>query len=64
VKPNRDDIQVDHDYKPVVGSGGLPNGAAKIHYIVSLTVRDRHDFGEIYNPSPTTTRMTCDKYTS
>ncbi|SFN78439.1 TadE/TadG family type IV pilus assembly protein [Sphingomonas sp. OK281] len=57
-------VEVNYDYKPVVSSGWLPNGAAKIRYIASFIVRDRRDFGEIYNPSPVATRMTCDKYTS
>ncbi|RZL72695.1 MAG: histidine kinase [Sphingomonas sp.] len=57
-------VEINYDYKPVVGTGWLPNGAAKIRYTASFIVRDRRDFGQIYNPSPTATRMTCDKYTS
>ena len=40
VKPSQDDTQVDHHYKPVVGTGGLQNDAVKIHHIASFTVRD------------------------
>lgn len=57
-------VEVNYDYKPVAGTGWLPNGAAKIHYIASFIVRDRRDFTEIYNPSPAATRMTCDLHTS
>lgn len=56
-------VEINYDYKPIAGTAWLPNGATKIHYIASFIVRDRRDFGEIYNPSPAATRMTCDQYT-
>ncbi len=67
VSPNNSGVmfvEINYDYKPVVGTAWLPGGAAKIHYIASFIVRDRRDFVEIYNPSPIATRMTCDKYSS
>ena len=57
-------VEINYDYKPVAGTGWLPGGASKLHYIASFIVRDRRDFGEIYNPSPAATRNTCDTYSS
>lgn len=37
---------------------------ARIHYVATFIVRDRRDFSQLYNPSPTATRITCDKYTT
>ena len=67
VSPNNSGVmfvEINYDYKPVVGTGWLPNGAAKLRYIASFIVRDRRDFGQVYNPSPAATLMTCNKYTS
>lgn len=57
-------VEINYDYKPVAGTGWLPGGAAKLHYIASFIVRDRRDFGQVYNPSPAATRNTCDTYSS
>lgn len=56
-------VEINYDYQPIVSSKWLPAGAEKIHYIASFIVRDRRDFSQIYNPSPTAQRSTCDKYT-
>jgi len=45
-------------------SGTRLTSRAYIHYVATFIVRDRRDFSQIYNPSPTATRMTCDKYTT
>jgi Flp pilus assembly protein TadG len=57
-------VEINYNYKPIVGTRWLPNGAAKIRYIASFIVRDRRDFTEIYNPATAVTRMTCNLYTS
>lgn len=55
-------VEINYDYKPVVGAWLF--GAAKIHYTASFIVRDNRLFGQIYNPSPTATRSTCDLHTT
>lgn len=37
--------------------------ATRIHDLASYVVRDRRDYSQIYNPSPTATRSTCNLYT-
>lgn len=54
-------VEINYDYQPLFGSMFL--GTKRIHNIASLIVRDRRDFTMLYNPSPTATRMTCNKYT-
>jgi len=50
---------------PICGREMMPQGGgARIRYSATFIVRDRRAFGAIYNPSPTATRMTCDKYTT
>lgn len=53
-------VEINYDYKPVVGVWLF--GATRIHYIASFVVRDNRDFGQVYNPSPTATRSTCNLY--
>lgn len=55
-------VEVNYDYQRLFGSTFM--GPAKLHYVASFIVRDRRDFAQLYNPSPTATRSTCDKYTS
>lgn len=55
-------VEVNYLTKPLFGT--WLTSPARIHYVASFIVRDRRDFAQIYNPSPTATRMTCDKYTS
>jgi hypothetical protein len=55
-------VEVNYLTKPLFGT--WLTSPARIHYVASFIVRDRRDFGQIYNPSPTATRMTCDKYTA
>ena len=56
-------VEVNYNYKPLI-SGYLIGNAERIHYTASFIVRDNRDFSHIYNPSPTSTPSTCDKYTT
>lgn len=53
-------VEVNYQYKPVVGNWLF--GTSRIHYVASFIVRDNRDFAQIYNPSPTATRSTCNLY--
>ena len=53
-------VEINYDYKPVVGQWLM--GTHRMHYIASFIVRDNRDFAQIYNPSPTATRSTCNLY--
>jgi Flp pilus assembly protein TadG len=55
-------VEVNYLYQPIVGNWLL--GVSRIHYVASYVVRDNRDFTQIYNPSPTVARMTCDKYSA
>ena len=54
------DTKTNYLTKPLFGS--WLTSPARIHYGAPFIVRDKRDFGQPYNPSPTATRMTCDKY--
>ena len=55
-------VEINYLTKPLFGT--WLTSPARLHYIASFIVRDRRDFAQIYNPSPTATRMTCNLYTS
>lgn len=55
-------VEINYDYKPIVGNWLF--GASRIHYIASFIVRDNRDFVQLYNPSPTATRATCNLYST
>jgi Flp pilus assembly protein TadG len=55
-------VEINYDYKPVINFG--LNTARKITYVASLVVRDNRDLTQVYNPSPTATSMTCNRYTA
>lgn len=55
-------VEINYDYQPIVGAWIYGN--PRIQYSASFIVRDRRDFRQIYNPSPSATRLTCDKYTT
>jgi hypothetical protein len=55
-------VEVNYDYTPAINFG--LNTARKISYVASMVVRDNRDLTRIYNPNPTATSMTCDKYTA
>ena len=53
-------VEVNYLYQPITGSWLM--GPSRIHSVASFIVRDRRTFSQIYNPSPTATRATCDIY--
>ncbi|HEX4693505.1 hypothetical protein [Sphingomonas sp.] len=53
-------VEINYLYKPVVGNWLF--GTMRIHYVASFIVRDNRDFAQIYNPSPTAARATCNLY--
>ncbi len=57
-------VEVNYEYEPLIGVRWISNGATRIHYIASFIVRDRRNFSQIFNPAPTATRMSCDKFTA
>jgi hypothetical protein len=57
-------VEINYDYQPVVGSAWVPNGLLQLHYNASFVVRDKRTFSQIFNPAPTATKYTCDRYTA
>lgn len=60
-------VEVNYEYNPVVSDRWLPAGTTRLSYIASFIVRDRRDFTQIFNPTPsvaTNQKMTCDRYTT
>lgn len=57
-------VEINYDYAPVISSLWIPNGFARIRYIASYVVRDKRVFDRVYNPSPTATPYTCDRFTA
>jgi hypothetical protein len=55
-------VEVNYDYQRLFGSTFM--GPVKLHYVASFLVRDRRDLSQLFNPAPTATRSTCDKYTT
>lgn len=55
-------VEINYLTEPLFGT--WLTSPARIHYVATFIVPDRRDFSQIYNPSPTATRMTCDKYTT
>ena len=55
-------VEVNFQYKPLFGSMFV--SPQIVHYSASFTVRDNRDFTRVYNPTPTATASTCDKYTA
>lgn len=53
-------VEVNYQYQPVIGNWLF--GTSRIHYVASFIVRDNRDFAQIYNPSPTAVRATCNLY--
>ena len=52
-------IEVNYQYTPIVGAW-LVGSPPPMRYVASFIVRDRRIFTQIYNPSPTVTKSTCD----
>jgi len=57
-------IEVNYEYRPVVGTAWLPSGSARIHATAAFVVRDRRNFDQIYNPDPAAPRYYCDAYSA
>lgn len=56
-------VELNYRYQPLVSHYFVGN--PRLHYVASFAVRsDKRDYTQIYNPTPTATRSTCDKYTS
>ncbi|MFT4026669.1 MAG: histidine kinase [Novosphingobium sp.] len=54
-------VEINYRYTPMFT---WLSSASDLRYVASFIVRDPRDFTQIYNPSPTVTRSTCDLYTS
>lgn len=57
-------IEVNYDYRPIVGTAWLPGGSARIHATAAFVVRDRRNFDQIHNPDPAAPRYYCDAYSA
>lgn len=56
-------IELNFKYTPLVTAYFV--GTPRIHYVASFVVRsDKRDYSQIFNPAPTVTPSTCDKYTT
>ena len=55
-------VEVNFNYQPMFSAMFIKN--RQIHYTASFIVRDKRDFSQIFNPSPTAPRATCDLYTA
>lgn len=55
-------VEINYLTKPLFGT--WLTAPIRIHYIASFIVRDKRLFDQIYNPSPASTRATCNLYTS
>jgi len=54
-------VEINYLYTPLIGKGWFTS-AKTIRYVASFVVRDNRDYGQVYNPSPTSNRATCDLY--
>jgi Flp pilus assembly protein TadG len=55
-------VEVNYEYDPLFTNWMLTSG--RIHYTASFIVRDRRDFTQVYNPTPSAVRATCDRHTT
>lgn len=55
-------VEVNYQYQPIFGTIFI--SPTVIHYSSSFIVRDNRDFSQLYNPSPTATRYTCDLHSA
>lgn len=54
-------VEVNYRYTPIFS---WLSGASDLRFVASYLVRDSRDFKQIYNPSPSATRLTCNLYSS
>lgn len=57
-------VEINYEYQPVIALSWIYQQRSRLHYTASYLVRDNRDFQQIYNPAPTATRYTCDRYTA
>jgi len=50
-------VEVNYQYQPLFGT--LFVNPTKLHYVASMIVRDKRDFSQIYNPTPSAAASTC-----
>jgi hypothetical protein len=55
-------VEIQYDYKPLIASAFV--GTPTIASIASFTVRSSRDLTQVYQTSPASPAMTCDKFTS
>ncbi len=55
-------VEIKYDYQPLFTTMFIP--ARVITYEAAFIVRDNRDLTQIYNPSPTATKHTCNIYTA
>jgi Flp pilus assembly protein TadG len=55
-------VEINYNYQPFFGT--LFVSPTKLHYIASFIVRDKRDFSQIFNPTPTATASTCSLHTT
>lgn len=56
-------VEINYRYTPLVGKGWFTS-TKTIRYVASFVVRDNRDYGQLYNPPPTSNRSTCDLYSA
>lgn len=54
-------VEINYRTQPLFGTWLSP--PQTIHYIASFVVRDRRDYSQLFNPTPTSTQSTCNLYT-
>lgn len=55
-------VEINYNYQPVTGTWLI--GSRKLHSIATFIVRDKRNFKQVTNPTPTAKRNTCDLYTT
>ena len=55
-------VEINYTYTPLTGTWLM--SPTRIHYIASFIVRDTRDYAQVFNPSPTATRSTCNLYSA
>ena len=55
-------VEINYLTKPLFGT--WLTSPARIHYIASFIVRDRRDYSQLFNPTPTATAATCNLHTT
>lgn len=53
-------VEINYTYTPLTGTWLM--SPQRIHYIASFIVRDNRDFKQLFNPAPTATASTCNRY--